>query len=50
MFDLLWAQIFAAFTTALVGGLHCAGMCGGFVSAFQLNRPAGVSARTLAIG
>lgn len=50
MFDLLWAQIFAAFTTALVGGLHCAGMCGGFVSAFQLNRPAGVSARTLASG
>jgi sulfite exporter TauE/SafE len=50
MFDLLWAQIFAAFTTALLGGLHCAGMCGGFVSAFQLNRPAGVSARTLATG
>jgi sulfite exporter TauE/SafE len=50
MFDLLWAQVFAAFTTALVGGLHCAGMCGGFVGAFQLNRPAGVSARGLAAG
>jgi sulfite exporter TauE/SafE len=50
MFDLLWAQIFAAFTTALLGGLHCAGMCGGFVSALQMNRPAGVAARTLAVG
>lgn len=50
MFDLLWAQVFAAFTTALVGGLHCAGMCGGFVSAFQINRPAGVRASTLAFG
>jgi sulfite exporter TauE/SafE len=50
MFDLLWAQIFAAFTTALLGGLHCAGMCGGFVGALQVNRPAGVSARTLAVG
>jgi len=50
MFDLLWAQVFAAFTTALLGGLHCAGMCGGFISAFQLNRPANVAARTLAVG
>ena len=50
MFDLLWAQIFAAFTTALLGGLHCAGMCGGFVGALQLKRPSGVSARTLALG
>jgi sulfite exporter TauE/SafE len=50
MLDLLWAQIFAAFTTALLGGLHCAGMCGGFVGALQINRPSGVSARALATG
>jgi sulfite exporter TauE/SafE len=50
MLDLLWVQIFAAFTTALLGGLHCAGMCGGFVGALQINRPTGVSARTLAVG
>jgi sulfite exporter TauE/SafE len=50
MFDLLWAQIFAAFTTSLLGGLHCAGMCGGFVGAMQLQRPKAVAARTLAIG
>src|SRR5512134_404532 len=50
MFDLLWAQVFAAFTTALLGGLHCSGMCGGFVGAMQLNRPANVPARTLAAG
>ena len=50
MFDLLWAQVFAAFTTALLGGLHCAGMCGGFVGALQMNRPANVSSRELAFG
>jgi hypothetical protein len=50
MFDLLWAQVFAAFATALVGGLHCAGMCGGFVGALQLHRPRAVPAATLAIG
>ncbi len=50
MFDLLWAQMFAAFTTALLGGLHCAGMCGGFVSALQVKRRARVPARTLAVG
>jgi sulfite exporter TauE/SafE len=50
MFDLLWAQLFAAFTTALVGGLHCAGMCGGFVGALQLHRPRAVPAATLAVG
>jgi len=44
------AQAFAAFTTALVGGLHCAGMCGGFVGALQFNRPSGVSAARLALG
>lgn len=50
MFDLLWAQVFAAFTTALVGGLHCAGMCGGFVGALQLHRPREVPAARLAVG
>jgi sulfite exporter TauE/SafE len=50
MFDLLWAQIFAALTTALLGGVHCAGMCGGFVGALQIKRPAGVSPRVLAVG
>jgi sulfite exporter TauE/SafE len=44
------AQAFAAFTTALVGGLHCAGMCGGFVGALQFNRPPEVGAARLALG
>ncbi|MEF9996188.1 MAG: sulfite exporter TauE/SafE family protein [Burkholderiaceae bacterium] len=44
------AQIFAALTTALVGGLHCAGMCGGFIGALQLNRAPQVSASRLALG
>jgi hypothetical protein len=46
----LAAQAFAAFSLALVGGLHCAGMCGGIVGALQLNRPHGVSAAKLAAG
>jgi sulfite exporter TauE/SafE len=46
----LAAQAFAAFSLALVGGLHCAGMCGGIVGALQLNRPQGVSAARLAAG
>ena len=46
----LAAQAFAAFTLALVGGLHCAGMCGGIVGALQLNRPREVSAARLAAG
>lgn len=50
MFELLWVQMFAAFTTALVGGLHCAGMCGGFVGALQLHRPRAVPAASLAVG
>ncbi len=44
------AQVFAALTTALVGGLHCAGMCGGFIGALQLNRPPQVPASRLALG
>lgn len=46
----LAAQAFAAFSLALVGGLHCAGMCGGIVGALQLNRPPDVSAARLAAG
>lgn len=46
----LAAQAFAAFSLSLVGGLHCAGMCGGIVGALQLNRPRGVSAARLAAG
>jgi hypothetical protein len=46
----LAAQAFAAFSLALVGGLHCAGMCGGIVGALQLNRPKEVSATRLAAG
>jgi sulfite exporter TauE/SafE len=46
----LAAQAFAALSLALVGGLHCAGMCGGIVGALQLNRPREVSAARLAAG
>jgi uncharacterized protein len=50
MLSLLTTQAIAAFTLALLGGLHCAGMCGGFVGALQVNRPRGVSAARLAAG
>jgi hypothetical protein len=33
------AQLAAAFALSLLGGVHCAGMCGGFVSALQIHRP-----------
>jgi sulfite exporter TauE/SafE len=46
----LAAQAFAAFSLALVGGLHCAGMCGGIVGALQLNRPRQLPASRLAAG
>lgn len=46
----LAAQAFAAFSLALAGGLHCAGMCGGITGAMQLNRPREVSPATLAAG
>jgi len=46
----LAAQAFAAFSLALMGGLHCAGMCGGIVGALQLNRPRQVPAARLAAG
>jgi sulfite exporter TauE/SafE len=50
MLDLLTTQAIAAFTLALLGGLHCAGMCGGFVGALQVHRPRGVPAARLAAG
>jgi uncharacterized protein len=50
MFNLLTTQALAAFTLALLGGLHCAGMCGGFVGALQINRPKDVPAARLAAG
>lgn len=50
MLDALTAQLSAAFLLALLGGVHCAGMCGGFVGALQLNRPREVSAAQLALG
>jgi uncharacterized protein len=40
----------AAFTLALLGGLHCAGMCGGFAGALQVHRPRAVPAARLAAG
>jgi len=50
MLDLLTTQALAAFMLSLLGGLHCAGMCGGFVGALQLHRPPQVSAARLALG
>ena len=50
MLDLLTTQALAAFMLSLLGGLHCAGMCGGFVSALQINRPRDVAAGRLAAG
>jgi sulfite exporter TauE/SafE len=50
MLDLLTTQAIAAFTLALLGGLHCAGMCGGFIGALQVNRPRDVPASRLAAG
>lgn len=50
MLDLLTTQSFAAFMLALLGGLHCVGMCGGFVGAMQIQRPKTVSPVRLAAG
>lgn len=50
MLDALTAQVGAAFLLALLGGAHCAGMCGGFVGALQLNRKPQLSAATLSFG
>jgi len=38
----LLAPLTAAFALSLLGGVHCAGMCGGFIGALQLHRPLGV--------
>jgi len=48
--DALTTQLGAAFLLALLGGVHCAGMCGGFVGAMQLKRSAQVHPATLATG
>jgi sulfite exporter TauE/SafE len=50
MLSLLTTQAIAAFMLALLGGLHCAGMCGGFVGALQIHRPREVPAARLAAG
>ncbi|MCU0938619.1 MAG: sulfite exporter TauE/SafE family protein [Burkholderiaceae bacterium] len=50
MFDFPLSQALAAFMLSLLGGLHCAGMCGGFIGALQMNRPHGVPAARLAAG
>jgi sulfite exporter TauE/SafE len=50
MFDAVTSQIGAAFLLALLGGAHCAGMCGGFVGALQLTRAPQLSPGALAFG
>jgi len=45
----LSAPLGTAFAMALLGGIHCAGMCGGFVSALQLRRPTHMSAIAFAL-
>jgi hypothetical protein len=50
MLDALTTQASAAFALALLGGAHCAGMCGGFVGALQLRRSPQLSAATLSFG
>lgn len=42
--DHLHTPLLAAFALSLLGGVHCAAMCGGFVGALQLHRPAGLAA------
>jgi sulfite exporter TauE/SafE len=50
MLDLVTTQAIAAFALAALGGLHCAGMCGGFIGALQMNRPRDVPPARLAAG
>ncbi len=50
MLDLVTTQSIAAFALAALGGLHCAGMCGGFIGALQMNRPRDVAPARLAAG
>lgn len=40
----------AAFALALLGAVHCVGMCGGFVTAIQFNRAPQLSAAQLSLG
>lgn len=40
----------AAFALALLGAVHCVGMCGGFVTAIQFNRAPQLSAAQLSFG
>jgi sulfite exporter TauE/SafE len=50
MTDLPLSQALAAFMLSLLGGLHCAGMCGGFIGALQMNRPPSASPARIAAG
>ncbi len=50
MLDFLTAQVGAAFLLALLGGVHCAGMCGGFVGALQMQRVPQLPAASLSFG
>jgi sulfite exporter TauE/SafE len=50
MTDALTAQIGAAFLLAVLGGVHCAGMCSGIVGALHLHRAPRVSAGALSFG
>ena len=50
MITLPWVEIGAAFALALLGAVHCVGMCGGFVSAIQFKRAPEVSAARLSAG
>jgi sulfite exporter TauE/SafE len=43
------ARLASAFLLALVGGLHCAGMCGGFVAAMHTAAPARAATARFAI-
>lgn len=45
-----WMAASAAFALALLGAVHCVGMCGGFVAAIQFNRAPQVGALQLSIG
>lgn len=50
MLNALSTQVVAAFALALFGGLHCAGMCGGFVGALQMHRAPQLPAASLSFG
>jgi len=50
MLDALTTQIVAAFALAVFGGVHCVGMCGGFVGALQMHRAPRLPAAALSFG